>query len=482
MLDLKTVLIVILTASSLQAAAWFAVWRAWRHLYELKYISAGFFAIAAAALMFFLRGEQPALWQIVVSNLAIKFGLVLLADGLARFLGQPRYRWIGISLLASQAVILTAAAVLDPGNFAIRLHTSTLFTVVMMSVMCLGLLRDRSQPTLLRWIMIALLAEYMGASILHSALEFRWPSEAEGASVLTNRNAWYLLQGALFAMAFVACLLFMVGVRLSTELRDKNDALLREIEERRKLEGMLNVSLDAERRLREEQADFMRVVSHEFRTPLAVIRNGVDMIGLTGDTLPDTVRGRLSNIRVALDRLFSVIDRFMAEDREGSFEPEPMQTGPLLAEVRLHFEMTGHGDRLHFSVEDEAVSFYADPDMLATVLINLIDNALKYSPDHQPVHVATREEHGSIVIEVHDHGMGIPEAELGHIGRRFFRASNAKVVTGTGLGLYSARRLLAYHRGTLQLEANDKGGMTAVARVPRSSDGADGHTPGRIIS
>jgi hypothetical protein len=161
MLDLKTVLIITLAAASLQAVSWFAVWRAWRHLYELKFIAAGFFAIAAGVLMFFLRGESPAPWAIVLHNFTIKLGLVLFAEGLARFLGQPRYSWIGVALLISQFVIWSAAVAVDPGNLAIRVHSSTFFTIVMMSVMCLGLMRDRTQPQLLRWIMIALLVEYM---------------------------------------------------------------------------------------------------------------------------------------------------------------------------------------------------------------------------------------------------------------------------------------------------------------------------------
>jgi signal transduction histidine kinase len=62
--------------------------------------------------------------------------------------------------------------------------------------------------------------------------------------------------------------------------------------------------------------------------------------------------------------------------------------------------------------------------------------------------------------------MGIPDAELGKVGRRFFRASNAKAATGTGLGVYSARRLLAFHGATLQLGPNDGRGTAAIIRLP----------------
>jgi hypothetical protein len=219
MLDLKTVLVVTLATASLQAVAWIFVWRAWRRLYELKFLAAGFIAIAAGVLLMLVRAEQPPAWAIVLTNTIIKLGLVLLAEGLARFLGQPRYSWIGVSLLAFHVVCWSVAVALDPDNLAIRIHTSTLFTVVLMSVMCLGLVRDRTQPPLLRWITIALLVEYMAASIVQSVIEYRLPADFQSGPVLADRNAWYLLQGTLFLIAFFACLLFMVSSRLSADLR-----------------------------------------------------------------------------------------------------------------------------------------------------------------------------------------------------------------------------------------------------------------------
>lgn len=482
MLDLKTVLVVTFATASLQAVIWFFVWLAWRHLYELKFLAAGFIAIAAGVLFILLRGEQPAPWAIVLHNMIIKLGLVLLAEGLARFLGQPRYIWIGICLLIFQFVAWSVAVAVDPGNLALRIHTSTIFTVVIMSVMCIGLIRDRTQPSLLRWITIGMLAEYMVASIIQSIIELRLPADFQSAPILADRNAWYLLQGTLFLIAFFACLLFMVSSRLSLDLRDKNAALLREVQERRRLEGQLNASLEAERALRDEQTDFMRIVSHEFRTPLAIVRNAVDMIGLVGNRSPEATKERIVGIGEALDRLFSLIDRFMTNDRESGFRPDPVRVGSLIADVRLHFEMTGRGERLVFAIDDQGLSLFADPEMLATVLINLIDNALKYSRDDQLVDIDVRKEGRDVVVRVRDNGIGIPAAELHKIGRRFFRASNTMAGTGTGLGLYSSRKLLVYHGGKLQVLANDEQGMTAIVRLPLSSEMANLTSPEEVTA
>jgi signal transduction histidine kinase len=472
MLDLKTVLVVSLATASLQAVAWFFVWLAWRRLYELRFLAAGFAAIAVGILLMILRGHEPAGWALVVHNTVIKLGLVLLAEGLARFLGQPRYTWISVSLLAFQIVAWSIAVAVEPSNLAIRIHTSTLFTLVMMSVMCLALLRDRTQPWLLRWMTIALLGEYMAASVVHSAIEFWFPTPPQNVAILNNLNAWYLLQGVLFQIALFACLLFMVSSRLSVDLREKNEALSREVLERRKLETRLSVSLEAERALREEQIDFMRIVSHEFRTPLAVIRNAVDMISLVGDTSREATKDRLSGIGEALDRLFGLIDRFMANDRDTGFRPEMIRVTSLITDVQLHFEMTGRGERLRFETDVDAWIF-ADPDMLATVITNLIDNALKYSPHDRPVHIDAWAESGFITIRVRDRGIGIPKTEVHKLGRRFFRASNTKAATGTGLGLYSSLKLLAYHGGTLELLPNDGGGTVALAKVPLLTEAAE---------
>lgn len=469
MLDLKTILIITLATAYLQAIVWIFAWRAWRHLYELKFLAAGFVAMAAGVSLMLLRGGQPTEWEIIIPNTIIKVGLVLLAEGLARFLGQPRYSWIGVSLLIAHIVTWCAIVIVDPHNIALRIHASTLFTVIIMSVMCLGLVRDRMQPRLLRWATIAVLAEYMLASIVHSALEFGLPADFQSGLVLADRNAWYLLQGTLFLTALFTCLLFMVSSRLSADLREKNESLSREVQERRRLEIHLSASLETERALREEQVDLMRIVSHEFRTPLAIIRNATEMISLVGDKSPEATRERLSGIDKAIDRLFSLIDRFIADDREHTYQPEPIRIGLVIGKVQKHFALTGCDDRLEVVAEPDII-FIADTDMMVTILINLVDNALKYSPGHCRVHIAVRQEHGSLVIAVRDHGLGIPEEQRAKVGRRFFRASNAQAIAGTGLGIYSVRRLLAYHGATVDFESHGKSGTTAVVRMPLPAD------------
>jgi hypothetical protein len=144
-----------------------------------------------------VRGAEPAPWTIVLANTMIKLGLVLLAYGLDRFLGQRSNGWIGCAMLTIYTVIWTVAVIVDPTDLAIRIHSSTILTVIVMSMICRSLLRDRLQPRLLRWAAVAVFAEYMVASCVQSLMEYRRPSEAQNVAVLGDGNAWSAAGAAL---------------------------------------------------------------------------------------------------------------------------------------------------------------------------------------------------------------------------------------------------------------------------------------------
>ncbi|WP_158969615.1 sensor histidine kinase [Chachezhania sediminis] len=470
MLDLRTIFALGVAGAGLEAITWLLFWLAWRRMDALKYFAGGFAIISAGLCMMMLRGAEPAIWWITVDNVLVKLGLVLIAAGLARFLGQPRRARLMLGLLALVMAGWGAAVATAPGDLYPRLLASAVFTVVMMSLMSLALLRDGSVPRLMRGVTIGVLCFYMIAAIVSVVQGLGLPLRIDGLATLGDRNAWFLMQGNIFLTGLFASLILMVSWRLSADLQANNAALRQEVEERKRLERKLSASLEAEKLLREEQSDFTRFVSHEFRTPLATIRNAAEMIVLTGHGIDPAARERLSAIGQALDRLSSLIDRFLAGDREGAFHPEPLPLSNLMADVMLHFDMTVGGHRLNVDLRERRGFIVADSDMLLTAIINLVDNALKYSPEDSPVTltVAARGDH--VAIRVADRGIGIPEADRALVGRRYFRASNTKPGTGTGMGLYAARRLVAYHDGELVLEPLPEGGTLAEIRLPLPID------------
>lgn len=468
MLDLKTLLLQEFCTTTLQAIAWLLVWRSWRNFYELKVIAAGFIAIALGLLLLIQRGQDPATWRILTDILVIKIGLVLLADGMARFLGQPSCLRIGVVCLAAHIVFWSLAVTLAPENLALRIHASTAFTVVMMGVMIRTLYADRSQPRFLRWITIALLAEYICASLLQSALVYWYPATVANKTVLSDVNAWYFFQGHLFITGFFICLLFMVGMRLSLDLRDRNSSLAREVTERRRLESELSASLEAEKAAREEQRQLMRMVSHEFRTPLAAIRYATELLNVVIIRPTEAISKRLASIDTSASRMTMLIDRFLSTERqvEGVLKIEKLDVAGLVRDIQRHFDQVNLGQRLHFPLVEHVFDYWADVEMLRTVAVNLIENALKYSSAGTPVEISFINRNKLLIIAVADRGIGIPEGELSHVGRRFFRASNTRSTAGSGLGLHTCKQLLGYHHGALELQPRDGGGTVATVRLP----------------
>ncbi len=272
----------------------------------------------------------------------------------------------------------------------------------------------------------------------------------------------------IFVTAFFILLLIMVGNKLAADLRQRNAALQREVAQRRELQDQLTASLATEKALHEEQKQLLRMVTHEFRTPLAVVDRAAEMIGVVLERPPESVGRRLTGIRDAVRRLVQLIDRFLDVERResGILQPERIDIAGLLGRVERHFAAQDAETRLRFRIAPSLPFYWGDPEMLGTALINLIDNALKYSPADAPVEIAACAEGNAILFTVTDRGIGIPPAELASIGRRYYRASNTMPATGTGLGLYNTRRLLEYHHGSLDLQGDPTGGVVATIRLP----------------
>ena len=117
-------------------------------------------------------------------------------------------------------------------------------------------------------------------------------------------------------------------------------------------------------------------------------------------------------------------------------------------------------------VPDGAVKAVGDPDRIEQVLLNLIDNAVKYSPRGGEVTIATLPAEGRARVEVADEGLGIPPAEHGSVFEKFYRSRSVQVPTGTGLGLYICRELVRRMGGTIGVRSRPGAGSTFYFELP----------------
>lgn len=468
MIHLSTIVLVLMLTVLLQGAVWCIVWRAQRHQYDLGYIAASFVIYALSMLLVVARPVLPyTAFAIIASNVLIMLSSGFMVQGLARFLNQPGYPRLMGGCILFTAIFWPAMMLLDPDNVGLRVVMSNILATITVSAMIMVLRRDRTQPSALRWFGKALMAAEIVALTIRSVTAIQF-SLMPAPDFDATFQPWYFFFFHFFLLGLFLLLLLMVGFRLTADLRQKNQDLQDDLQERRRLQDELSATLQTKEAVLQEQQQLLRMVTHEFRTPLVVIDRAAELVGmLIPQPLPD-VTERLDSIRSAGQRLLRLIERFLSVERteHDVLQIEVIDLPLLLARVRRHFEMMDMGGRVTVRIDPELPDYRGDTEMLSTALINLIDNALKYAPEDSPVEVVARQAGQAICVDVMDRGIGIPDAEAGMIGHRFFRASNTKPATGTGLGLYNTRRLLDYHQGRLDLQPRPGGGTIATIRLP----------------
>lgn len=226
-----------------------------------------------------------------------------------------------------------------------------------------------------------------------------------------------------------------------------------------------------ERQLREVYRDFVTMVSHQFRTPLAVIdstvhrmiRRGPLMDGLELNKRAMTIRNAVSGLSRLMDSTLTA-ERIDAGEMELSLRETDL--GTLLGDIRTRFLELMPERRIVLTLADMP-PLACDAMLLDQAVGNLVGNALKYSPASEPVEIEAGEAEGSVTITVTDHGVGIPEAERKRIFERFFRASTATTLQGSGIGLYTARQIARLHGGEITVASGSTGGTTFYLSLPR---------------
>jgi signal transduction histidine kinase len=265
-----------------------------------------------------------------------------------------------------------------------------------------------------------------------------------GSPELSGRT-WFLLAGIV-----VIAVLLMAGSYLI------NRAVLREVVVARL------------------QSDFVASVSHEFRTPLTTVRQLSEMLA----------RGRVSNdekrqhfyetLLRESERLHRLVEGLLnfgrMEAGELHYRFEPMDPETFVRDVVSEFqrEVSGLGYRIEMHGNGALPAIRADRESLARVFWNLLDNAVKYSPDHRTVWVDLSGAGQRLMVRVRDRGIGIPVPEQKEIFRKFVRGAGSKAasIRGTGIGLAMARQIVTAHGGDLSVESQPGEGSVFTVLLP----------------
>lgn len=242
------------------------------------------------------------------------------------------------------------------------------------------------------------------------------------------------------------------------------------ITQQKKTEESLEKNIEEQRRLNLLKSRFVSFASHEFRTPLTTMNSSADLIRRyleMGEN--EKIHKHISRIQQSVVYMTSLLNDFLSLDKIDSgvvtLNKQSIDLSKLLEEC-LEETAGLKKAKQQIEIQNGLEQIESDPFLLKSILINLISNGLKYSGDQGLVTVSTLMVKDEFQICVNDNGMGIPHAELQNLFTRFFRASNAQEIKGTGLGLHIVSRHVDMLGGRITCESEEGVGTQFCIYLP----------------
>ena len=230
------------------------------------------------------------------------------------------------------------------------------------------------------------------------------------------------------------------------------------------------------RRLETMRRDFVANVSHELKTPITSIKGYIETILGTPDISPEDANRFLETVRKQSDRLNAIIDDLLSLSRieqgveraEIAFADTSMSA--LLSSAMHSCEPAAKAKQVELHFDNHVdISVRANGPLLEQAVVNLVDNAIKYSPSGSRVEVSATADLSDTIIQVKDNGPGIPKEHIPRIFERFYRVdkSRSREAGGTGLGLAIVKHIVVAHHGAVTVDSELGRGTVFSIRVPR---------------
>jgi len=435
LLDIRTIIVILIIMYLLSSLFIWFLYIECKNISGIKDWSIGFLLLSLGFLLTSARGFIPSLMSIVVGNGAHVVAFLVIYKGICRFFGLHESRLLSKLILITSLILLFIWHVSDiylPNRIALMSFVPALYFL-----MCtVSLLRSAHQSQFFRRICGYFFALNVVAMVARGVWALMGPPIAGDAM-----NA-----GAISYLIYAWCVVFDLSLTIlfvlmtSERLQDELTARLRELDEANRTTLMtLN-----------EQRNFLAMVSHEFRTPLGIIMAANDVIRCCDVATDQDIVVETERIRRAGSRLNNLVDRCLADEwlnvasEQSNFVSVDLPS--VLSDVTREMDV-----RLLNEVGDD-IPVRGDRYLLPIVFTNLIDNGRKFAAHPESVAVRIlRSSDNSIAVEVADDGPGVEPSEQGRIFEKFYRSASVSHKPGAGLGLYLANRIIAQHKGKIEL-------------------------------
>ncbi len=254
-------------------------------------------------------------------------------------------------------------------------------------------------------------------------------------------------------------------------LAEDNLDVERRLAEEKVEAAFLEQSLEQEKELNAQQRRFVSLVSHEFRTPLAIIDGQAQRLIRRGNEMATDKRvDALEKVRGAVNRLTDLMESVLSsaslEAGSIAFDPAPMDIRALVRRACESQQEISSNHKIHMDIDALPERYSGDSKLLYQVAANLLSNAVKYSPDADRIDVTGRATDDGLEIAIRDFGVGIPENEQPKLCQRFFRATTSTGIQGTGIGLNLVKALVEMHGGVIEITSIEGEGSTFTVKLP----------------
>ncbi len=271
--------------------------------------------------------------------------------------------------------------------------------------------------------------------------------------------------------------------RHEENIKRLNQELEKKVEERTKVlhealielensKEQLSIALEAEKELNDMKSRFVTMASHEFRTPLSTILSSVSLVNKYNEG-DEKISKHVQRIKSAVTNMTLILNDFLSAEKleEGKVfvRKEMVAIEPLAMEVVNEIQgLLKTGQKVHY-IHSGNTEAFCDRQIIRNILLNLISNAIKFSPENKMIQVSTQIMGTGLKIVVADQGIGIPKEEQEHLFERFFRAKNVTNIQGTGLGLNIVAKYVESLNGSVEFKSELNAGTVFTITFP---DGA----------
>jgi heavy metal sensor kinase len=241
-------------------------------------------------------------------------------------------------------------------------------------------------------------------------------------------------------------------------------------DEIRQLAETFNDMLEKIQRVFISQKQFIQDVSHELRTPLTIMKGELE-VALKRQRSPEEYSSTLKSSLEETNKIGRLLENLLAlarfDSSSATLTRDPSEISVIMRDILDDMEILAHqkGIEVEFISQDDII-ISIDRDKIMRAFINILENAIKYTPENGKISVEILQENACAIITITDTGIGIPEHDLPHIFDRFYQVDKSRSSAGFGLGLSISRSIIEAHGGSITVESNQHKGTTFLISLP----------------